>query len=99
MYEMYVAAANAANTLAYSADVLASKVNNEFDKQICENHSVMAKRFAAKALRAADKTLTMLNDGTLKEYCKEFDKVFEQFVTNAAIAELELAAIAKKSDG
>jgi hypothetical protein len=93
MYQIYTDAAKFAVKFAEQSDKLALLAKNEEDKYSCEDYANMARRFAAKANKAAEKTLTMLNDGTLKEYCKEFDKVFEQFVKNVENAEKEQAKI------
>lgn len=96
--QIYLDASSSATKLARYAEEIAEHATTEEDKATCLDHAGMAHRFAQKALKAADKTIMLLNDGTLKEYCAQFDKVFAQFVSFATVAEKELKDIAEKAD-
>ena len=94
--QIYLDAQKAALKLAAKAEKAAADTDNLKYQQIAIDHAVFAKRFAEKAGKAAEKTITLLNDGTLRSYCERFDRVFAQFVKFAEVAEKELNEIVRQ---
>ena len=91
MGTIYLEAAHAASSLAVRAEKAFERTKNPKANDTAQ----MAKRFAAKCTRAAEKTILLKDDGALKDYCARFDKVFAQFVAFSEVAEHELTQIEK----
>jgi len=95
--QIYMDAAIQARLLANRATELGQRVKDKKDKNICRDNAEFAIRFANKATKASERTVTLLNDGALKDYCRQFDKVFLQFVQFAEECEKELNEIEQRA--
>lgn len=91
--QIYLEAAKVAIQLATRAELLEQQTYDKKHKNLARDNAAFARRFAAKAEKAAQMTFTIMDDGALKSYCSRFDKVFEQFVKFAEKAEKELEEI------
>lgn len=85
--QIYIEGAKQALILAKRADHVAATSTDKTTKAKAEEISIFCNRFAKKAQKAAEQTITTLNEGALKDFCQRFDLIFERFVVAATAAE------------
>jgi hypothetical protein len=94
--QIYTEFATHAITLATRARAIGTQLSGR-DQELAFDHAAFAQRFSVKAQKAAERCVLIMNDGALKDYCAQFDKVLEQFVKFAEIAEKDLERLEAKS--
>ena len=90
---IYNAAAKAAGQLQDRAENASTLAKEDADKLTCKDIVYAASRFKLKAEKAAVTVPALRNDGTLRAFCEQFDKVFNVFMLNAIEFEKELERI------
>jgi hypothetical protein len=94
--QIYTEFATHAITIATRAHTISAQLSGH-DKDLALDHAAFARRFAVKAQKASERVITIMNDGALKDYCAKFDRVLEQFVKFAEIAEKDLERLETKN--
>ena len=93
MVEIYKQAQSIAEDLQHRAELAADQSKDLLDKLKATDIVFSCKRFALQARKAVDTIPTMRNDGTLRAYCEQFDKTFNNFVVYAGEFEQDLIRI------
>jgi len=94
--KIYLQASNEADSLARKCDELMLEVIDPQDLDHLSGNVAFCKRFRDKARTAAERSMTIMDDGALRDYCEKFDKVFLQFVKFAETCEKDLNVISEK---
>lgn len=96
MRSIYLKAASIAMSLKMRANKLEPLLTDREDQLHCAGLAYSCRLFHLRATQAADTILTLMNDGTLKQFCSEFDKVFDKFVADSVKIESILDALERK---
>ena len=90
--QVYLEAMKAAQTIEDRAR-RASYAATGKDKELASDIAFATNRFAKRAQKASDQVISLMNDGSLRAFCTEFDKLFKLFINNVDGWEKELARI------